>query len=171
MVRQVISPHKCQWRGALMFSLICVWINGWVNNGEAGDLRCYRAHYDVIVILFVLHDTGFTKCTDCWIPTTVFMMQECIFMFREIKHLTLNICKNSTFHKKKNKLLNNKKRNTVKSSHLTLNNHIQRNCICQDTFKTSSFMILVPVFPLNHIQHFLSKFKHTHACDIYHKYF
>ena len=21
------------------FSLICVWINGWVNNGEAGDLR------------------------------------------------------------------------------------------------------------------------------------
>ena len=24
------SPHKGQWRGALMFSLICVWINGWV---------------------------------------------------------------------------------------------------------------------------------------------
>ena len=46
----VNSPHKGHWRGALMFSLICVWINGWVNNGEAGDLRCYRAHYDVIVI-------------------------------------------------------------------------------------------------------------------------
>ena len=28
----VNSPHKGQWRGALMFSLICVWINGWVNN-------------------------------------------------------------------------------------------------------------------------------------------
>ena len=28
----------------LMLSLICVWINGWVNNGEAGDLRRYRAH-------------------------------------------------------------------------------------------------------------------------------
>ena len=26
------------------------WINGWVNNGEAGDLRRYRAHYDVIVM-------------------------------------------------------------------------------------------------------------------------
>ena len=26
-------------------------INGWVNNGEAGDLRCYRAHYDVIVMI------------------------------------------------------------------------------------------------------------------------
>ena len=44
------SPHKGQWRGALMFSLICFWINGWVNNREAGDLRRYRAHYDVIVM-------------------------------------------------------------------------------------------------------------------------
>ena len=42
----VNSPHKGQWRGALMFSLICVW----VNNGEAGDLRRYRAHYDVTVM-------------------------------------------------------------------------------------------------------------------------
>ena len=32
------------------FSLICVWINGWVNNREAGDLRRYRAHYDVTVM-------------------------------------------------------------------------------------------------------------------------
>ena len=24
------SPHKGQWRGASMFSLICAWINGWV---------------------------------------------------------------------------------------------------------------------------------------------
>ena len=42
-----IPPHKGQWRGALMFSLICVWINGWVNNGGAGDLRRNRTHYDV----------------------------------------------------------------------------------------------------------------------------
>ena len=33
-----------------MFSLICVWINGWINNREAGDLRRYRAHSDVIVM-------------------------------------------------------------------------------------------------------------------------
>ena len=46
----VNSPHKGQWRGALVFSLICAWIKGWVQNGEAGDLRCYRAHYDVIVM-------------------------------------------------------------------------------------------------------------------------
>ena len=31
------SPHKSQWRGALMFSLICAWMNGWVNTHEAGD--------------------------------------------------------------------------------------------------------------------------------------
>ena len=49
----VNSPHKGQWRGALMFSLICVWINGWVNNHEAGDLRRNRCHYDVIVMPYL----------------------------------------------------------------------------------------------------------------------
>ena len=46
----VNSPHKGQWRGTLMFSLICHWIKGWVNNHEAGDLRRHQAHYDVIVM-------------------------------------------------------------------------------------------------------------------------
>ena len=46
----VNSPHKGQWHGALMFSLICTRIYGWVNNGEAGDLRRHRVHYDVIVM-------------------------------------------------------------------------------------------------------------------------
>ena len=44
-------PHKGQWRGALMFTLICARKNGWVNNGGAGDLRRYLAYYDVIVML------------------------------------------------------------------------------------------------------------------------
>ena len=48
----VNSPHKGQWRGAFVFSLICVWINGWINNREAGDLRRYHARYDVIVMFF-----------------------------------------------------------------------------------------------------------------------
>ena len=43
-------PHKGLWRRALMFSLICSWINDWVNNREAGDLRCHHVHYDVIVM-------------------------------------------------------------------------------------------------------------------------
>ena len=51
----VNSPHKGQWRGALMFSFICAWINGWVNNGEAGDLRRHRAHYDVTVMYWGNH--------------------------------------------------------------------------------------------------------------------
>ena len=32
------------------FFFICAWINGWVNNREAGDLRRHRAHYDVIIM-------------------------------------------------------------------------------------------------------------------------
>ena len=44
------SSYKGHWRGALMFSLICIWINGWVNNRKAGDLRRYRAHYDVTIM-------------------------------------------------------------------------------------------------------------------------
>ena len=44
-------PHrKSQWRRALMFPLICAWINGWVNIREVGDLR--RAHYDVNVMRY-----------------------------------------------------------------------------------------------------------------------
>ena len=46
--------HKGQWRGALMFSLICIWINGWVNKDEGGDLRRHRAHNDVIVMERIL---------------------------------------------------------------------------------------------------------------------
>ena len=46
----VNSPHKGQWCGALMFSFIYVWINDWVNNREAGDLRRHPAHSDVIVM-------------------------------------------------------------------------------------------------------------------------
>ena len=47
-------PHKDQWRGAFMFSLNCAWINGWVNNLKAGDLRRYRDHYDVTVMFVAI---------------------------------------------------------------------------------------------------------------------
>ena len=45
----VSSPHKVQWRGTLMLSLICAWRNGWENNRTAGDLRRHRLHYDVTI--------------------------------------------------------------------------------------------------------------------------
>ena len=54
----VNSPHKGQWRGALKFSLICARINGWVNNREAGDLRCHQAHCDVIVMMLLSINHG-----------------------------------------------------------------------------------------------------------------
>ena len=54
--------HKGQWRGTLMFSLICAWIIGWINNREAGDLRRHRAHYDVIVMMLVKVYTGWKAC-------------------------------------------------------------------------------------------------------------
>ena len=47
----VNSPHKGQWRGALMFSLICARIKDWVNNREAGDLRRHHGQYDANVML------------------------------------------------------------------------------------------------------------------------
>ena len=58
----VNSPHRGQWCGALMYYLICAWINGWVNNGEAGDLgrhsAHYNAHYDV-----THYDIKLSNCT------------------------------------------------------------------------------------------------------------
>ena len=62
----VNSPHKGQWRGALMFSLICAWINGWVNNREAGDLRRRRTYYDVTVM------NNVQRCCDHIIMSQVF---------------------------------------------------------------------------------------------------
>ena len=44
-------PHTKASDAEFEFSLICVWINGWANR-EAGDLRHYRAHYDVTVMDF-----------------------------------------------------------------------------------------------------------------------
>ena len=63
-------PHKGQWRGALMFSLTCVWINGCVNNREAGNLRRYRAHDDATVMnaLCVTY-LGAWKCVESALQT------------------------------------------------------------------------------------------------------
>ena len=47
------SLHKGKWHGALMFSLISNWLNSWVNNREAGDLRRHRADYYVTVMTYV----------------------------------------------------------------------------------------------------------------------
>ena len=43
-------PSHGQRRGALMFSLICSWINGCWNNRKVSGLRRYRGNYDVSVM-------------------------------------------------------------------------------------------------------------------------
>ena len=45
--RWIPLTHKGQWRGALVFSLICVWTNGWVNNRDA-------VIWDVITLIMTL---------------------------------------------------------------------------------------------------------------------
>ena len=62
------SPHKGQWRGPVMFCLICARIHGWVNNRKAGDLGRHLAHYDVIVMCHLVN-TIKTKGKPCTIFT------------------------------------------------------------------------------------------------------
>ena len=86
----VNSPHKGQWCGSLMFSLICFWINGWVNNREAGDLRRYHAHYDVTV-MFKTYIDGFAQ--DCSNSSAIGMelLQSCtkLLICHWLTHLPL----------------------------------------------------------------------------------
>ena len=49
----VNSPHKGHCGGGLMFSFIYASTNSWANDGDAGDLRRHRAHYDAIVMIQV----------------------------------------------------------------------------------------------------------------------
>ena len=73
----VNSPHKGQWPGALMFSLICDRKNGWVSNNEAGDLRRHQAHCDVIVIS-VRHQSDLAT-------TDVLLYQSVLCMYRHYR--------------------------------------------------------------------------------------
>ena len=61
----VNSPHKGQWRWALMFSLICALTNGWVSNRYIGDLRRHRAHLTSLCGEFTGHRwITLTKASD-----------------------------------------------------------------------------------------------------------
>ena len=60
----VNSPHKGQWRGALIFSLICPWTYGWVKHRDDGDQRRHCVLYDVVVMP---HMTRCNFCLASWI--------------------------------------------------------------------------------------------------------
>ena len=62
------SPHKGQWRGSLMFSLICAWTNGCANNRDAGDSMRNRACNGSISIIWT-NDLLFTCRWKMWFST------------------------------------------------------------------------------------------------------
>ena len=51
---RVIDP----WCGAQRPMTRSAWTDSWANNGAAGDLRRYRAHYDVIVMQVCISSTA-----------------------------------------------------------------------------------------------------------------
>ena len=83
----VNSPHKGQWRGTLMYSLLPNKTNGWVNDRDAADLWRHCAHYDVTVMYrdqsvyarchwettlqrhFLLHLGAYTKWALSWVTS------------------------------------------------------------------------------------------------------
>ena len=82
----VNSPHKGQWRWALMFSLICSWTNCWENNRNADDLGRHCANYDVNVMSldfsFILIST-WRQCFGCILSVMKFF----VMLVTKHKHL------------------------------------------------------------------------------------
>ena len=71
------------------------WINGGVNNGEAGDLRHHRAHYDVTVMWYLCFDPSGAEINKsiswlllrCWIPALPEHQQPCYLICKINKSL------------------------------------------------------------------------------------
>ena len=80
----VNSPHKGQWRGAFMFSLICAWINAWVNDRKDGDLRRHRVYNDVIVMIA----WAILSCSWINIYTWILCYFTCDFGVITFQHIT-----------------------------------------------------------------------------------
>ena len=75
----VNSPPKGQWRGALMFSLICGWINDWPNNREACDLRRHCTHYDINVNVSPVLSEILANDASCWPPVDYWIVMVCCY--------------------------------------------------------------------------------------------
>ena len=78
----VNSPHKGQWCGALVFSLICAWTNG----RDAGDVRRHGAHYDVTVMIM----EKFRRCVKALRPGHAYIL--CIGDLNQAPSHYLNQC-------------------------------------------------------------------------------
>ena len=91
----VNSPHKGQWRGALMFPLICVLINGWVNNRQTGDLGRHCAHYDITVMIHAVHPMDYPNgltiltCIVSWLHR-YYLLQWSLNYYELLTHIIMN---------------------------------------------------------------------------------
>ena len=94
----VNSPHKGQRRGALMFSLICVWIIGCENNREAGDLRRHRTHHDVIVMIGADWWFSVARETILWNRVTSIIYVSHVYNNESIKCSQYQFCKTKQHH-------------------------------------------------------------------------
>ena len=146
----VNSPHKGQWRGALMFSLICTWRNGCAINRDAGDLKHHRAHYNVTIIFIRVYNQD-VRLSSCCLGLCQCMHKALLSLFPtsvgEIRNdtlSTLQICdKNQSVHHKSNnnwqtglklntqafKAIQQAKRNTLCQPDM-VKFDINRICIC-----------------------------------------
>ena len=88
---RVNSAHKGQWRGALMFSLICAWMKGWVNNREAGDLRLLAPIMTSLcnIFWFKFHCNMFPKIK---LTTGQHQLRECFFAEQAVSTVWLQHC-------------------------------------------------------------------------------
>ena len=71
------SLHKVHCCRALMFSLICAWINGWVNNPEAGELSRSLWHHCCVDHEKRKHVCLFSQNCACWWPSTIMCWDIC----------------------------------------------------------------------------------------------
>ena len=93
----VNSSHKGQWRGALVFSLICTWTNGYANNQDPSNLRRHRSDYDItlmnqlmrlLVNRVMLHNKGlWPRQIIDFFATFVYTCGSCIYFSTLIPNL------------------------------------------------------------------------------------
>ena len=83
-----VFPHKDQWCGALMLSLICAWINGWVNTRNAGDLNIGKINLPTHHLLMSCRSTWISKVT----TFLCFMLQLWYIIGDESVELKVQLC-------------------------------------------------------------------------------
>ena len=85
----VNSPHKGQWRGASMFSLICAWINAWINMRLViWDAIAYHDYLPKITILASM----FVTCQNFLASMFVCRFVTCQNFEEICKYVRLSVC-------------------------------------------------------------------------------